>query len=1235
MKFAKLLVLNALWLGMAGSAMADVPDGVWTIPDPSGALTYTDYTVDTYERAYLYNPASKMFFASGNEWSTRAGIASFGYEVWFVTSTEEDAPEGSVEFWDNCQHPDRTLGDQNIFTDDGGSSWVDHGSQGNYSWAVTKVGEFYRFQNVALIADLPDYDGKYLGWKGSYGDTRLYMITPEEGSVDWKFVTAESYLAFKESDAYTAYANGVECYNVAQELKKVLEEAQEIGAQVDAELAVYLNTNSTLAELQAAITSAKAAIEKRKTELVDENYDNATVANPVDVTDKFIKNPHFDNGDCTTGWEGTAFGRGGTVADGAEHYSKNYETYQSVSGLKPGVYAIGVNAFYRSGNYNGDAENHFVANDEASRYAKLYGKVGDFYMETSIANVLSGGQSENQGQGDAEVTFQDADGNDVVLYVPNTMKTGDYYFHTLNQYANKLIVAIDEAGELTIGVKKTEQISGDWSLFDDFSLTYYGKGADAAQVYMDEALKNFAEYTPGEDVIYTEAYLTAYNDLINGEHNPSSLDAVTAEINAISDAYNALQTNISLWKQYQEIWQKASSTVGDSRYWDLISAQDLADYLDENEEVVEDHVLNNEEIEAAIAEIQKMIDDVMAEYANQMEPGTDVTDRLINPDFEFGLSGGKAEGWTVDVTNNPENGNITPGPLGTENDQLMIDAMGKTNHCFEAWHVWGFDVWQEVTNMPAGVYQIQAQGYVRGEFSGYTRGDEIDPNTIPVKLYMNSFQSNFPSVYSEQIPEDKFDPETGSLPSIESWSWETINGNQYPNSMGGASLCFAWDMYTVNTFGLVQNGETMRIGVKGDMKDNWWCIWDNFKVIYQGFDAAIVETALDAALLNIDLSKPMGKSVYEKAAALKAEADEAKASQDGRAMYNLIVKVNKIFDEIQTSVALFKKLNDANEDFMNVISYYYDSAYANEAMNLAGEISEGIENHAFEDADVDIYLQKIAAMKTKLRLPAGADKASDDNPINVTAVIDTPNYDEDGANSIAGWTASGYNFGNDDTQKSALAIEFYNKTFDTYQTIVGLPEGIYEVSVYGFSRNGSIDQDFASFAESQNYSLALVYTVDGDSTVNSVPVAPLAKGALANDDPGISGEASTVVNEVTYYFPNDMVSARAFFDMGSYKNTLVTKVLADGKLTIGMKKTENKDTGWVLLDEWTLTYFGNASSKQPSGDASGIENAAMPQQVRVEYFTLDGRKASSMQRGIMIQKVTFDNGNVIVNKIRR
>ena len=66
----------------------------------------------------------------------------------------------------------------------------------------------------------------------------------------------------------------------------------------------------------------------------------------IDITDDFIVNPRFDGNDISTGWLGTAFGSA-NPKENAEHYQKNFNTYQVITGVVPGKYRVSVNAFYR------------------------------------------------------------------------------------------------------------------------------------------------------------------------------------------------------------------------------------------------------------------------------------------------------------------------------------------------------------------------------------------------------------------------------------------------------------------------------------------------------------------------------------------------------------------------------------------------------------------------------------------------------------------------------------------------------------------------------------------------------------------------------------------------------------------------------------------------------------------------------------------------------------------------
>ena len=95
---------------------------------------------------------------------------------------------------------------------------------------------------------------------------------------------------------------------------------------------------------------------------------------------------------------------------------------------------------------------------------------------------------------------------------------------------------------------------------------------------------------------------------------------------------------------------------------------------------------------------------------------------------------------------------------------------------------------------------------------------------------MNNSMSQFPSVYSES-PEDI----GKEMVKIEDWYSETVNDKPYPNSMGGAAQCFGWGMYKTTAYGLIaKEGDTFRIGVRMDADQDWWCIFDNFKLTYYG-----------------------------------------------------------------------------------------------------------------------------------------------------------------------------------------------------------------------------------------------------------------------------------------------------------------------------------------------------------------------------------------------------------------
>ena len=1274
MKFKKLLVLSALSL-MGMNAWADVPDGVWSIPDPSASLEFTEFNVDDVgTHVYFYNPVAKMFFASGNDWNTRASIASFGYEMWCEPSTEADAPEGSYELWDDCQHPNRVLGYKNMFTDDGGSTWVDHADQGNYSWTVTKVGDAYRFQNVALIADKPEFDGKYMGWKGDYSDTRLYMLAEGEGAIDWKAVSYDSYQAFIASDSYAAYQNGVDCYGVAVSLKAALEEAEGLGANIAAQLAVYTNTASTKDELQKALDAIKAindarkelkkglddaktagfggtapydavyangdataaelakALEDLKNDLVEWGKGHATVENPADMTGK-IKNPNFDNASYT-GWSGDAPNMTGSGAHGPanvpEKWNATFDTYQDISDLPAGVYVLGAQTMWR-GSWN-DMVN------KVGPASMLYVKVGDteystpFHFAYDPLNTESMAGDTPWGVGAGEQSYTDEESGNT-YYIPNDPSCFRLYAEK-GLYDTKVMFGLTE-GDIRIGTKNPA-MKGDadnWSCWDTFTLTYYGAGADAAQLYLDETIKNYSEKTIDEDVIYTESYLTAYNEALKGDFPTTSFAELAEALGALDVANTAIEKNIALWKQWQEDCAAAfNKYVLDDKYADFPEIDELADYSDADgsdyQDVIDAHDWTNEKLEEEIAHIAAMrtaLDEALKNAIHK--DGDDMTDFIKNPGFDEDkdINSNKAEGWNIDITKS--GGNIVRGPLGQGNKDLMESALGYMNYCFEAWHGYTWDVWQEIENLPKGMYQLDVQGYVRCEVGGYTRGEDINPDyPSPVYLYMNSATAQFPSVYSE-APEDL----GHTFTTVEGWTTEDINGKLYPNSMGGAAQCFAWGMYKMTAYGLIaKKGDKFRIGVRMNADQDWWCIWDNFKLTYREPSVEVVKPILEAELEKLDLSRPMGKNIFDQASQVKEAAAAALASGDGEQMFDALVAVYDLGEAINASVALFAQLNDANESLgMKLSGSKADEATKTEAKALNNTINDGIENKTIEDSEVEGFMASIKTMKTKLGIPADYAEASDDNVKDFTGVIENPAYDE----GVAGWDGTGAAWSGD-----GLNAEIFGKNYDYYQDIVGLPAGTYEVDVQAFYRAGSAATDYETWTENpdlnNNGFLYAASILGGDTLVSSKPIVRLAAEA-GSDYVGVDGYVT--LKEMTdddpgLAVPNNMNTAGYEFDAEKYHNSVIV-TLADGAtLRIGLKKTTELTDNWTIFDNWQVKYFGANSSKTADSDPSGI-NAAVANAAVVEFFNLSGARISKPGKGVAVMKQTFRDGTVKIQKV--
>lgn len=178
-----------------------------------------------------------------------------------------------------------------------------------------------------------------------------------------------------------------------------------------------------------------------------------------------------------------------------------------------------------------------------------------------------------------------------------------------------------------------------------------------------------------------------------------------------------------------------------------------------------------------------------------------------------------------------------------------------------------------------------------------------------------------------------------------------------------------------------------------------------------------------------------------------------------------------------------------------------------------------------------------------------------------TSYIVNPGYNNGNYNGWEGTPLSGYNSPNN--------AEHYNRSYDTYQTISGLPKGTYRLGVQGFYRKGTYSNDYSLWTSGDTGGInALLYATSSVASV-STPLVRASSAALKE-----SLSSGSVVVGDNLYIPDDMKSAAAWFAADYYHNYLDVKVGDDGVLVIGIKKDQTEERDWTIIDNWTLFRIG-------------------------------------------------------------
>jgi len=464
------------------------------------------------------------------------------------------------------------------------------------------------------------------------------------------------------------------------------------------------------------------------------------------------------------------------------------------------------------------------------------------------------------------------------------------------------------------------------------------------------------------------------------------------------------------------------------------------------------------------------------------------------------------------------------------------------------------DVYQELANLPNGLYEVSMQGCYR--------------NFDNAVFYANGISVSLDLAGSE---------------------FDNCNHSSCNCRMVASVQTYGTNNYKKTLRVVVTDGK-LRIGVKGNKNaDNNLLIYDNFTLSYLG---------------NVEENTYYMRNVATGDFLRAGGRFEAQAIRDdwGLAM-NFIIKSGGTICSIDSRIS-----NGGDNQYLGIANDslgFLDSPETEFILeNLGGEdpnrpkyAIRTTDGKYLATSDGDNYVNFDRGIQssdthaqwellTKQDLIDELSGASDSNPKDATFLIEGSNLGRhDLRNNDTNWKGIDFSsneyggvesldWGSSDNIANSV-IEKFNKTFDTYQIISGLPEGVYELTVQGYYRSGNTATAASKTNDGTDILRPFLYVKQGGNLIGQAPLQSIFDGGVSNQTDGFS----TSVNGE--WLPNSLSDAAKTFRDDHYMpsgecNKVRFVVPSNGAtVQIGVKKNVLYDSDWTAFDNFRLTYLGS------------------------------------------------------------
>ncbi len=1311
-----LLSLMALTTAMLTSASAwaqtELPDpvlpvkpayptveGNWVAPAANGIF-------------YIYNVGSGQFLGTGREYGCRSittneHLLKTTDAVWAVKENsntivpyqlilinEGAAIDGYEGPWYYMQRQNCSGGQGPYLCHEGNAGWAD-GTEGrrdqdkNGYWRIEQTEQGYILRPFDVITIVDEEGSPILDGSGNEQHkitdnafglhntnmTDKYAYTWTDRPVDatsyvhWKFIDAsapedaEAILNNEEAKAqYKAamevYDSEFAIYNAKLALKATIAQAEEVSIDVTEAINIYNSAEATLEQVQKQNNHLQAEMAGLKYKDISE-FNIATDDNPQDVTEYVLINPDFEKDYAA--WKSYTEVDGWDITIAAQN--RNLQETAGTTNEELGY--VKIDHFLEA--WNGSA----LGDGTISQ--TIYGlPAGKYVLECDAFT----GQGTKTFEG-IYIFIQSDNGIE-----KKRMNTPD------GQPMHFTVTYLNEGSDfLTFGLM-AESTNANWIGCDNFKLTFYG-ATTKTQAQLDlEAAIEAAELYQEEvtDKYYNAAVKTAFEKAISDAQDVADgtdEECVTAKTK-LETAQAAVANSIEAYKVLLSYLDRTGGKNLLGQYYDIADGCGMTelttkwqDWLDSWDDAYEEGTMTDEEIYEKTASIYP---DLKAAWLNvnveNVKVGTDLTWLIENADFEEGGvytagSGGSIPGWTI------VSGDIT-----------------RKDHVIEAYHRL-LDFQQVIPNMPAGVYDVTLQGFVRHDDpeQNDNKSTIFYGGDSKATLMQRSDQWHATGFY---LSNSQGDPCGGANKDqdITNSHGEAV---KVPNGMsgfyfwedeentGGETMDYAnWkpgDKYYTNHIKVILKADgDLTIGLKSlDTHD--WIIWDNFGLSYLGQDANIYDEMIQDKVKELDKVCDPETIIITSGGQQKVDdlKDEIKTKEgtldaDTEAEYEdkIDALINYLNEGHKLAISLRDDLSDYNE--IRLVSQDLFSDDENGFVSWVGDLlgylptddygmlpaEDDIKDDAYKGTINNNEALQATTIDMNRRMADYVMQFAAANPYkenegtfygNATEAIFNPRYTKyaDENQTTRGWTMEVA----DSIKGKVIGLgNSYAEVFDcsnfvVSQTVRGLYPGWYLLTVDGFYRPGlpkEEDTKKVFTTEDAQKQYVEMFAESGDLKY-SHPLMNIMANAQTMSIVG--GDINVTIGEEELYIPDNMASAATYlqqevghlvgeqevyyqiavlpefgtFSYNSvYRNGMLVQVDESGEMTIGLRKEDLwVYHDWTFFGNWTLTYFGDEENIPTAVETVEAKSAKNMIQ---DIFTIDGRQAQRLQRGINIVRTS-------------